>query len=67
MAAREVHFDRELRRLNPDDAQEWRAWLVQQRRTLDYARQGPAAQGLVLVALTHRSERGSHRPGRISQ
>jgi hypothetical protein len=25
----EVHFDRELRRLEPDDAAAWRAWLTQ--------------------------------------
>jgi hypothetical protein len=28
MATTELHFDRELRRLDPEDAAAWRAWLT---------------------------------------
>lgn len=29
MTTQTVHFDRELRRLDPEDAAAWRAWLTQ--------------------------------------
>jgi hypothetical protein len=70
MAATTVHFDRELRRLDPEDAAAWRAWLTQHQldhmsiacpSTLTYTEPTRRKPASVTVELLTRDPRGAVR------
>jgi hypothetical protein len=70
MAATTVHFDRELRRLDPDDAAAWRARLTQHQldslliacpSTLTYSEPTKRKPARVTVELLTRDARGIDR------